>query len=233
MNHGNTSQSNSSHTNTSRSNTSHDAKHTAILLSALIIALLAPAAAFAVSPWELLENLRNDLQRSGPVTGKFKQTYIPAGFSEGDSETGHLSIWLPDCLRWNYVQPLAKSFLLCENEVYFWKEDESGGRHYNIEPKEEPGLDLLLVEVSELRERYVADSEKLSDGTYEISLALPPGSERGFSAKIRLEPVSMRISGMEYTDEEGNLTRFEISEYQQLRHTALFQPPQDIEWTRE
>ncbi|MEM7587274.1 MAG: outer membrane lipoprotein carrier protein LolA [Acidobacteriota bacterium] len=202
-------------------------------LAAITGMLLAPANARAVSPWELLENLRSDLQRSGPVTGKFEQTYIPAGFSEGDTESGHLSIWLPDCLRWNYVEPLAKNFLLCENEVYFWNEDESGGRHYEIEPKEEPGLDLLLVEVAELRERYVADSEKLNDGTYEISLALPQGTERGFSAKIRLEPVSMRISGMEYTDDEGNLTRFEITEYQQLRHTALFKPPQDVKWTRE
>ncbi len=191
------------------------------------------ATAGALSPWELLENLRNDLQRSGPITGKFEQTYIPAGFSQGDQESGHLSIWLPHCLRWNYTKPLAKSFLLCGEEVYFWNEDESGGRHYMIAPEEEPGLDLLLVEVAELRERYVASSEKLADGTYEISLALPAGTEHGFSAKIRLEPVSMRISGMEYTDEEGNLTRFDISEYQQLRHTALFQPPQNVEWTTE
>lgn len=202
------------------------------LLAALAVAL-APSAARAVSPWELLEKLRDNLQRSGPVTGKFEQTYIPAGFEDGDKESGYLSIWLPDCLRWNYQQPQAKSFLLCGDEVHFWNEDESGGRHYRIEPEEEPGLDLLLVEVTKLRERYVAGNDKLSDGTYQITLALPPDAERPFSAKIRLEPVSMRVVGMEYTDEEGNLTRFEISDYQQLRHTALFKPPQGIEWTEE
>ena len=112
-------------------------------------------------------------------------------------------------------------------------EDESGGRHYRIVPEEEPGLDLLLVEVAKLKETYIANSEKLGDGTYEITLTRPPGNADGFSAKIRLEPVSMRIAGLEYTDEDGNLTRFEISDYQPLRHTALFQPPQDIEWTEE
>ena len=200
---------------------------------ALLLAALAPATVRAVSPWELLESLRDDLQRSGPLTGKFEQTYIPAGFEDGDRESGHLSIWLPDCLRWNYEQPQAKSFLLCGDEVYFWNEDESGGRHYRIEPEEEPGLDLLLVDVTKLRERYVAGSEKLVDGTYEITLALPPETERAFSAKIHLEPVSMRVVGMEYTDEEGNLTRFEISDYQRLSHTALFQAPRDIEWTED
>lgn len=203
------------------------------IFATLTLIALSPPAARALSPWELLESLRNDLQGSGPVTGKFEQTYIPAGFTEGDLESGHLSIWLPDCLRWNYEKPFAKSFLLCDGEVYFWNEDESGGRHYQIEPEEEPGLDLLLVEVGKLRERYVASSDKLADGTYQITLALPPGTERGFSAKIRLEPVSMRISGMEYTDEEGNLTRFEISDYQRLPHTALFKPPPDVEWTEE
>ncbi len=207
-------------------------RRTCLTLLAFAAAALAPSA-WAVSPWELLEKLRDNLQRSGPVTGKFEQTYVPAGFDDGDTESGFLSIWLPDCLRWNYEQPQAKSFLLCGDEVHFWNEDESGGRHYRIEPEEEPGLDLLLVEVARLRERYVAGNSRLSDGTYEISLALPPDAERPFSAKIRLEPVSMRVVGMEYTDEEGNLTRFEISDYQQLRHTALFKPPQGIEWTRE
>ena len=203
------------------------------MLAALAVLVLAPATARAISPWELLENLREDLQRSGPITGRFEQTYIPAGFQQGDKESGHLSIWLPDCMRWNYEQPQAKSFLLCGDDVHFWNEDESGGRHYRIEPAEEPGLDLLLVEVARLKERYVASNEKLADGTYEIRLALPPDTERPFSAKIRLEPVSMRVVGMEYTDEEGNLTRFEISDYQTLHHTALFKPPQGIEWTEE
>ena len=203
------------------------------LLAAVVIAWITPSAARAVSPWELLEKLRDGLQRSGPVTGKFVQTYIPAGFEQGDQESGFLSIWLPDCLRWNYEQPQAKSFLLCGDQVHFWNEGESGGRRYRIEPEEEPGLDLLLVEVAKLKERYVAGNEKLDDGTYEIALALPPNVERPFSARIRLEPVSMRVVGMEYTDEEGNLTRFEISDYQPLRHTALFQPPQGIEWTEE
>jgi hypothetical protein len=89
------------------------------------------------------------------------------------------------------------------------------------------------MEVPRLKERYVASSEKLTDGTYEISLALPPDSEGQWSARIRIEPVAKRVVGLEYTDGEGNLTRFQISEYKALEHTALFQPPQDIEWIEE
>ncbi len=196
----------------------------------LALALALPAA--AASPWVLLEELRNGLQKAGPTTGRFIQTYIPAGFSSGDEESGHLSIWLPDCLRWNYQEPSGKNFLVCQGEVYFWNEDEPGGRHYRIDPAEEAGLDLLLVAVSTLRERYVASGEELADGTHQISLTLPAAEQGSFRAKIRVDPAKQRVIGLEYTDVEGNLTRFRIFDYQPLRHTALFQPPQ-IEWTEE
>lgn len=192
---------------------------------------LAPASHGDESPWQLLEGLRQSLEKQGPVTGKFQQTYIPAGFSSGDQESGHLSLWLPRCLRWNYEEPAVKSFLLCDDEVYFWSEDDPGGRHYRIQPEEEPGLDLLLVDVDRLKERYTASSERLEDGTYEVALALPPGTEGRFSAKLHLDPVEHRVLGLEYTDDEGNLTRFTVGDYTKLAHTALFQPPTDIEWT--
>lgn len=204
----------------------------ALLFAVLATFALGAAPATASSPWDLLTELRVDLEKAGPITGRFQQTYIPAGFSEGDHESGHLSLWLPRCLRWNYVDPQQKSFLLCGDEVYFWNEDEPGGRHYRIDREEEPGLDLLLLGIDALRERYVAGSKRLGDGTYEIALALP--EEQGnFSARIHLDPVAKRVVGLEYTDEDGNLTRFVVSDYQTLSHTALFQPPKDVEWADE
>jgi outer membrane lipoprotein-sorting protein len=212
----------------------HDTRSILTTLAVLVCLAAMPAApAAAVSPWELLADMRVALEEDGPLTGKFEQTYIPAGFSDGDVESGYLSLWLPRCLRWNYEEPQEKSFLLCDGEVYFWNPEDEGGRHYEIDPKEEPGLDLLMLGVSELRERYVADSEKLADGTYRISLAVPADVGGDFHATIHVDPVARRVVGLEYTDDEGNLTRFAISDYQKLAHTGLFQPPQGIEWTDE
>lgn len=204
---------------------------------ALILALAPWQSAAATetdnSPWVLLSQLRDALQEAGPTSGRFVQTYIPAGFESGDQESGHLSIWLPDCLRWNYTDPQAKSFLVCEGQVYFWNEGETGGRNYKIDPSEEPGLDLLLVDVSTLRQRYVASSEKTSSGSYVISLAMPPSAEGSFSARIEIDSAKERVLALEYTDGEGNLTRFKISNYSRLSHTALFKPPSGMQWTEE
>lgn len=219
--------------------TDHTATHRprltrGMLVLALFAAILAaPAQAQEGSPWELLETLRNGLQEAGPMTAEFVQTYVPAGFKSGDEERGHLSIWLPDCLRWSYTEPAIKHFLVCQREVYFWNEDEPGGRRSKIRPEEEPGLDLLLVQVPTLRERYIAQSEKLEDGGYRITLAVPSEKDGRFSAEIRLDPSWKRVLELEYTDDEGNLTRFQLSNYQALRHTALFRPPEGIEWTEE
>ena len=213
-----------------------DARSSLRFLAALFLgfALLVPSArAQEGSPWELLENLRNSLQEAGPTTAEFVQTYVPAGFTSGDEERGHLSIWLPDCLRWSYTEPAVKHFLVCQREVFFWNEDEPGGRRSKIRPEEEPGLDLLLVQVATLRERYIAQSEKLEDGGYRITLAVPSESDGRFSAEIRLDPSWKRVVELKYTDDEGNLTRFRLSNDQPLRHTALFRPPEGIEWTEE
>ncbi|MEL7059158.1 MAG: outer membrane lipoprotein carrier protein LolA [Acidobacteriota bacterium] len=202
-----------------------------LFLFAVVFVTVAPL--HAESPWELLEELRQSMESAGPITGTFDQTYVPAGFSTGDLESGHLSLWLPRCVRWNYVEPQAKHFLYCDREVYYWNDLEPGGRHYVIEPEAEPGLDLLLVDVTRLRERYLAESERLADGTYNIRLETPAGAEPAFAATLHIDPVADRVLDLEYTDAEGNRTRFDIGGYQKLEHTALFQPPKDIEWTSD
>lgn len=206
----------------------------AVLLVAFALAPATSADELAEeNPWAILETLRTEMQRSGPLTSLFVQTYVPAGFDSGDEETGSLSMWFPDCLRWSYEPPQEKNFLICQGEVYSWSEEEPGGRHARIDPRQEPGLDLLLVPIDTLRQRYTAASKALDDGSWEIALETPRTETGSFRAKIHLDADGARVRGLEYTDNEGNFTRFAISDYENLSHTALFQPPAGIEWTEE
>jgi len=190
---------------------------------------LAPASQAADSPWQLLDNLRLSLHESGPLTARFVQTYIPAGFDTGDQEQGHLSLWLPACLRWSYDE--GRSFLVCDGEVHQWNEGELAGRVFTIDPAEEAGLDLLLVDSGTLQERYVASSESTPDAQV-IDLSMPPG-KGSYHARITLNADATRVTAFEYVDSEGNRTSFTIEAFQALGHTALFRPPAGLEWTRE
>lgn len=200
----------------------------ALLGASLLVASAAPIAA-AASPWQLLEGLREGLRTDGPVAARFVQTYIPAGFEQGDEEQGHLSLWLPSCLRWSYDE--GRSFLVCDGEVHQWNEEEPAGRVFAIDPAEEAGLDLLLLEVSTLQERYVANSEQAENASV-IDLSMPPG-QGSYHARITLDSTGSRVTGFEYVDDEGNRTRFTIADYKSLGHTALFRPPVGLEWARE
>lgn len=217
--------------------------------AALLVFALAPFAsaqtppADAASPWEVLAALRAGLVKAGPITARFEQTYVPAGFSTGDVEKGHFSLWLPDCLRWSYTLPQVKSFLLCKREAWAWNEEEEGGRHYQVEPEKEPGLDLLLLDLASLKDRYSAEGRQLEGGLYEILLTVgkekdpakadDKDGKKEVTARVRIDRVVQRVVGLEYRDEDGNSSRFAISEYQSLGHTALFQPPKDIQWKVE
>ncbi|HEX4966125.1 MAG TPA: hypothetical protein VF173_35270, partial [Thermoanaerobaculia bacterium] len=65
------------------------------LLSASTLALAARVSADEVDPWATLKTVRQSLVDAGPTGASFVQTYIPAGFSSGEKESGKLALALP------------------------------------------------------------------------------------------------------------------------------------------
>ena len=197
----------------------------------LCTALMVPALADAdENPWQLLEAMRTDLRTNGPLTAHFEQTFVPAGFDSGDREGGQLSLWLPNCLRWSYQE--GRSFLVCDGTVHQWNEGEPAGRVFVVDPSEEAGLDLLLLETATLRERYVASSQAIEGNRWAIDLSMPPG-KGSYRARVTLEGESKRVVAFEYVDDEGNRTTFTIDDYKTVGHTALFRPPVGLEWSED
>ena len=168
-----------------------------------------------------------------PSQAIFVQTYIPAGFSSGESETGRLSSALPECVRWDYETPYAKSFLLCGDVVWSWNMGEASGRRQRIEAEDQQGLDLLKLSVPVLRRRYQASLIEADEGF--VGVVLQPKLENGeiTDVKFTLDRKHTRLSGVSYRDVEGNQTRFEISDYQPLADREALSPPIGIEWLEE
>src|SRR6185503_9017506 len=154
---------------------------------------------------------------AGPQGASFVQTFIAAGFSTGDKESGKLALSLPDCMRWDYTNPFPKSFLLCGGTVHAWNEGDQTGHRYRVDRKNEPGLDLLLLGVDELKARYAATAKPTPTGKIEIAFS-PKKKELAelTDATLTVDPVSKRVVAVAYHDREANLTRFEISGYQAL-----------------
>jgi outer membrane lipoprotein-sorting protein len=203
-----------------------------ILTICAVTAACAASAAVAQQsdPWSLLDGVRDSLVEAGPTGATFNQTYIPAGFSSGEKESGRLALQLPDCLRWDYDDPYPKSFLLCGGVAHSWNPQDKSGRRYRVDRKNEPGLDLLLLGVDDLKGRYLATSRATEGNRVEIALS-PKGKITDLTdATFIIDSAARRIVQVSYHDREGNLTRFEIGGYQGLPRQGQFSPPGGINW---
>lgn len=214
---------------------------TKIRTLALCLALLAAVAAFplassaqdAATAWSVLDTARKSLAASGAERAAFVQTYVPAGFSSGEEESGRIAFRLPDCLRWDYSEPYPKSFLLCGEQVYSWNPEDRRGQAAPIDRRNQPGLDLLLLPVDELSGRYDASSEARGDGRVAVHLeprAGMAGRTELTDATLVVDTEQERLVEVSYQDREGNRTTFRITGYQSLADRSVFDPPQGISW---
>ena len=184
-------------------------------------------------PWTLLSGVRQSLVEAGPTEAGFIQTYIPAGFSSGEKETGRMFLALPDCMRWDYKDPYPKSFLLCGGVAHSWNPEDKTGRRYRIDRRNEPGLDLLLLGLDDLKTRYTATVRSVESGRIEVNLTPKEKLAELADAALTVDPAKQRLVAISYHDREGNLTRFEIKDYRDLPRRGQFSPPQGIRWEEQ
>lgn len=197
-----------------------------ILLSASTLLGAAPVE----DPWSALERLRTRMAQPGGLAADFVQTFTPAGFASGEVESGRVALQLPDCLRWDYLQPYRKSFLVCGARAHSWVEGEPRGQRTTIEARHEMGLDLLLLPIAELRGRYRAAAQVATEGQLDLVLE-PLGADSPLvAANLALDLARERLSTLEYRDREGNVTSFRFSAYRPLDDPEAFTPPREIDW---
>lgn len=183
-----------------------------------------------IDPWQALSELRLHLAASGDLTATFVQRFVPAGFSSGDEERGTVAIALPDCLRWDYADPYPKSYLLCGARLHAWVRGEPQGQRMAVQAEEEAGLDLLLLPIARLRERYRATAESPGGGRIAVHLT-PVGAGVSLSAAtFTFDPSSQRPTTLAYRDRDGNSTRFDFGDFTLLDDPAIFTPPPALEW---
>jgi outer membrane lipoprotein-sorting protein len=205
----------------------------------LAVGLLLPGVVFGATTaenaraWEWLIDVRERLEAEAPLIADFSQTFVPVGFSTGDEETGTVSLNLPECVRWDYLEPFPKTFLLCRDQVYSWNEGEPSGRFYRLDSEDQEGLDLLRLRVEELNVRYTATIGE--EETAAVTVRLTPRDMEGaiVEATLTISRSDLELQSLSYRDREGNRTRFELSLYRPLDVSRVFEPPEDLAWLED
>lgn len=179
--------------------------------------------------WVLLGELRDGLTAAAQAAS-FVQHFLPAGFATGDQESGKLYLSLPECVRWDYLLPYPKTFLFCETTLYTWNPGDEAGRRLLLPDSDQPGVDLLRLQLDDLRQRYLAEVERSLDGSTEVVLSPRSEDVEIAEARLTIDATGRRLKALSYRDREGNSSRFEITAYQSLVDGGHFDPPADIEW---
>lgn len=200
----------------------------ALWLAALCLAARAGAA--ADDPWAAIEALRTALAADGPVTARFEQSFVPAGFTTGDTESGDVALSMPDCLRWDYRDPDRKSFLVCGARAWSWIEGEPRGQRFTIEADREVGLDLLLLPSDELAGRYRATSNRSAQGALELVLEPLADDSALVVANLVVASDGRRPLAIDWRDREGNVTSFRFDGWRSLADGEAFAPPPELDW---
>ena len=197
--------------------------------TALLVTFLLPGApAGAGDAWSLLEETRAALAADGPLTADFVQTFVPAGFTSGERESGRLHLAVPDCLRWDYSLPYPKAFLVCGGRVYAWSPEDMTGRREELRPESQAGLDLLLLPIDELRRRY--DAEAVDEERIRVTLVPRERRQELREATLVVDPRTRRLVEVAFRDREGSFTRFELSGFRPLADPEAFTPPAGVRW---
>jgi outer membrane lipoprotein-sorting protein len=208
-------------------------RHGRLCLLLGVVALVAMGNTLVLAqddPWASLRSARENLAANSPLTADFAQSFTPAGFSTGERETGRLYLALPDCLRWDYVEPYPRIYLLCGDTVWAWSPGEPVGDRFDRISRDESGLDFLLLSVDRLIERYAVTGSDEANGSTRLDLD-PLTDEAAFQeATIRLDASTGYPLEISYSDTEGNRTHFELSSFAPSAARDPFTPPDHIEW---
>ncbi|MGH9465028.1 MAG: LolA family protein [Thermoanaerobaculia bacterium] len=199
------------------------------LFASSFLALLAPGGAPAADPWELLAGARDRLA-AVPQVADFTQTFVPAGFSSGETESGSVALALPDLARWDYRQPFPRTFLVQGETVFTWNEGETSGRSFALSADEAHHLDLLRLDVGVLSRHYGATIARAGETDVEVRLVPSDGGPGLAEVSLTLRAADLLPTSLAYRDSEGNATRFTFVAFRPLAGTDVFLPPTDIEW---
>ena len=200
-----------------------------LVVSATLPALSSPALG-EDDPWSLLLRFRHNLEAESPLTADFVQSYLPEGFSSGESESGSLALSLPECLRWDYDEPYPKSFILCGDVLHYWNEGEAEGHREEIDAAAQPGLDLMLLDVDSLRSRYEAEPGRGSETSAQIVLRPRESNDYLAEATLTFDAAVRHLVELRYLDQEGNRTSFQLTDYRRGVEAGTFNPPPEVVW---
>ena len=158
----------------------------------------------------------------------FTQSFTPRGFKNAQVESGTVVFGTLPMMRFTYSKPDEKVFVFDGQKSWFYVPAERQVTVARIDDAKKRELPFLLIGDAAARDRAFVVRERSSVVT------LQPRDANAMirTATLTTDPGTHLIKSIEYTDREGNRTRFDFSGYHRAAAgPAAFQftPPAGVQ----
>jgi len=139
----------------------------------------------------------------------FTQSFTPKGFKTAQVESGTVLFGTLPMMRWSYTKPEEKLFVFDGQKSWFYSPADKQVTVARIDDARKRELPFLLIGDPAARDRAFNVRES------KVSITLQPKSGSGMirTATLTVDPSTHLLRAIEYTDREGNRTRFDFSGY--------------------
>jgi outer membrane lipoprotein carrier protein len=157
----------------------------------------------------------------------FTQSFTPKGFRNAQVESGTVLFGTLPMMRWSYTKPDEKLFVFDGQKSWFYMPADKQVTVARIDDNRKRELPFLLIGDPVARER--AFNVRESNGTVTLQ---PRNAGLIRTASLTVDPATHLLKSIEYTDREGNHTRFDFSGYHRAAagpNAFQFTPPPGVQ----
>jgi outer membrane lipoprotein carrier protein len=206
-------------------------------VAAVVLAAFASAGQRELDVTAVLGALQTWLDQTRDLEGRFEQTLESGALGTGLEETGHIYLWRPGKMRWDYLEPERKIALVEGDATRLYLEED--GQLWEGRLEDDALLTTLLTGTEPLEALFeaalLATPKHGGRGTYRLQL-LPRDGAEFRHVVLTLRGPEFGIEAAEVLDGAGNLMQYRFAKLR--RNTGLseavfhFEPPPGTEVLR-
>jgi outer membrane lipoprotein carrier protein len=167
------------------------------------------------------------VQRLTGQDAAFTQSFLPRGYKKEQVESGRVIFGSAPSSRWTYAAPEPKTFVFDGTTSWMYVPADETVMVHRVTPDELKRLPFFVL----------ADPQRLSDWYAIVSregrTTLTATNDEALLRSIRIElDAAGRPRLLEYTDSQGNRTRFELADWKRAvttPDTFTFTPPPGVD----
>jgi outer membrane lipoprotein carrier protein len=169
------------------------------------------------------------------MEASFTHRFTAKGFKNAQVESGSVVFGALPMMRWSYAHPEEKLFVFDGTTSSFYVPGDKQVTVGRVTEARRRELPFLLIGDPIARDRAFAVRQQSKGGAIVTTLQPRDASSLVRAVTVTISASTHLISGIEYTDREGNQTSFDFSGYHRRAAPAelfRFNPPAGVQVIR-